>query len=55
VDNASCLGTPEVGLRLALGGTPAQISWLFVRQAMSRVLAGIAVGLIAAWWLVRGL
>ncbi|RPJ86671.1 MAG: ABC transporter permease [Acidobacteria bacterium] len=45
--------TPEVGLRLALGGTAMRIAWLFVRQALTRVLAGTMAGLIAAWWLVR--
>jgi ABC-type antimicrobial peptide transport system permease subunit len=44
---------PELGIRLALGASPVQVSWLLLRQAMLRVLAGVAGGLLAAWWLSR--
>ncbi|HEY3744099.1 MAG TPA: ABC transporter permease [Bryobacteraceae bacterium] len=44
---------PELGIRVALGASPAQVSWLLMRQAMLRVLVGIAVGMLAAWWLAR--
>ena len=46
---------PELGIRLTLGASPGQVSWLLLRQAMTRVLAGVAGGLLGAWWLARGL
>jgi putative ABC transport system permease protein len=44
---------PELGIRVALGASPLQISWLLFRQAMIRVLVGVAGGLLGAWWLAR--
>ena len=44
---------PELGIRLALGASPWHITWLLLRDAMLRVLAGISGGLLGAWWLVR--
>ncbi len=46
---------PELGIRLTLGASPIQVSGLLLRQAMTRVLAGVAGGLLGAWWLARGL
>jgi putative ABC transport system permease protein len=46
---------PELGIRLALGASPLQLSWLLLRQAMARVLAGVAGGMLCAWWLARWL
>lgn len=46
---------PELGIRLALGASPRNVSWLLLRQAMARVLAGITGGLVCAWWLARWL
>ena len=43
--------TPEIGIRVAMGAEPAQVCWLLIRDSMSRVLAGIACGLLCAWWL----
>ena len=44
---------PEFGVRLTLGASPLQLSGLLIRQTMVRVLAGVAAGLTAAWWLSR--
>jgi predicted permease len=46
---------PELGIRLTLGASPLEVSWLLLRQALARVLAGIAVGLLGAWWLAQWL
>jgi predicted permease len=45
----------EVGIRLALGARPAAVRRLFVAQGMRAVIAGLAGGLIAAWWATRAL
>jgi putative ABC transport system permease protein len=41
---------PELGIRLALGASPIQVSWLLLRQAMMRVIIGVGCGLLIAWW-----
>jgi len=46
---------PELGIRLTLGASPRQVAGLLLRQAMLRVLGGIAGGLLGAWWLARGM
>jgi putative ABC transport system permease protein len=43
----------EVGIRLALGARQAQVMRLVIRQGLSVVLLGAALGLTASWWLVR--
>ena len=45
---------PELGIRL-IGASPLQVSWLMLRQAMLRVLAGTTGGLVASWWLTQWL
>lgn len=45
--------TPEVGIRLALGATPAKVAWPILREAMLLSAIGIAVGLPVALLLVR--
>ena len=50
--------TAEIGLRLALGGTPLQIVWLCMRRALTPIAAGLLVGLAGAFGvgqLLRGL
>ena len=46
---------PELGIRLTLGASPLQVSWLMLRQAVLRVLARVSSGLVAAWWLTQWL
>jgi predicted permease len=42
--------TAEIGVRLALGGEPQRIRWLFVRRGLGMAAAGLVAGLtIAAW------
>jgi putative ABC transport system permease protein len=45
--------TREVGVRMALGATPAKVAMLIQKQALVMVGAGLAVGLIAAAALTR--
>ncbi len=45
--------TPEIGLRLALGASRSDVRWLVGRQVLAIVLAGLAVGVPAAWIIGR--
>lgn len=45
--------TQEIGIRLALGAEGSQVRNMVVRQGMELVLAGVAIGLAAAWALAR--
>jgi putative ABC transport system permease protein len=45
--------TREIGIRLALGAEGSQVRNMVVRQGMELVLAGVAIGLAAAWALAR--
>jgi len=46
-------GTRELGIRLALGATPAHISRLVVRQGMALAITGLTLGLAGAFALTR--
>lgn len=46
--------TREIGVRVALGATPARIRRTVLRLAGAHVAAGLAIGLPAAWWFSRG-
>jgi macrolide transport system ATP-binding/permease protein len=43
----------EIGIRMALGGTPAAIRAMFLRQGASFVVLGIAFGIVGAFGLTR--
>jgi predicted permease len=50
--------TAEIGLRLALGGTPFQIVWLCMRRALMPIAMGLLVGMAGTFvvgQLLRGL
>ncbi len=52
------LRTREIGLRIALGGSQAQVTRLFVRQGMRTIGAGLAIGVaiaLAASQVLRGI
>ena len=42
--------TPEIGLRLALGGDPRRIRARVVRHGLGLGVIGLAIGLVTAWW-----
>jgi len=48
---------PEIGVRMALGATAPQVMWMVLRQSLTMILAGVAVGTGGSWlatrWLVR--
>ena len=44
--------TREFGIRAALGATPGGLAGLVSREAGRVLLAGLAIGLTAGWWLV---
>jgi ABC-type antimicrobial peptide transport system permease subunit len=45
--------TREIGVRVALGATSTDISWLVIRETLIIAAAGILAALPAAWWLGR--
>ncbi len=45
--------TRELGVRIALGANSRQLVWMVLRDALSTVAVGIAVGLGGAWYLSR--
>ncbi|MGH9645385.1 MAG: FtsX-like permease family protein [Bryobacteraceae bacterium] len=45
--------TQEMGIRLALGAQTAELRNMIVRQGMSLAIAGVVIGLCAAWGLSR--
>lgn len=47
--------TREMGIRMALGAQPADVLRLIVKQGMSRIAVGAAVGLVFAALISRGL
>jgi putative ABC transport system permease protein len=45
--------TPEIGVRMALGATPANIAKLVLGYAGRWTLVGVIVGAVGAWWATR--
>jgi putative ABC transport system permease protein len=45
--------TREIGIRMALGAHITNIGWLIIREVLTIVAIGMALGLPAAWWLSR--
>jgi putative ABC transport system permease protein len=45
--------TREIGIRLALGAQPRHVFRLIIGRGMQLAVAGMAVGLTAAFWLAR--
>ena len=46
-------GTREIGIRLALGATPARVSQMVLRTGLSLAALGVAAGLAGALLLTR--
>jgi ABC-type antimicrobial peptide transport system permease subunit len=47
--------SPELAVRLALGGAPADVLALILRESLSVVGIGVVVGLVGAQFAVRGI
>jgi putative ABC transport system permease protein len=45
--------TQEIGLRVAVGAHPGKIFRLVLGEGLMLCLAGLAIGLVGAWWLGR--
>jgi len=45
--------TREIGVRMALGAVQADVVWLVMREVLTLVGTGLALGLVAAWGLSR--
>jgi ABC-type antimicrobial peptide transport system permease subunit len=41
--------TSEIGVRMALGAQPGQVSWLILRSGCGQLAAGLALGLLGGW------
>jgi len=48
MSHATILRVKEIGIRMALGARPPSVRWLFVREALTLCLVGVAIGAAAA-------
>ena len=55
VANMVAQRTREIGIRMALGAQEGTVRRLVVREAMALAVAGVAIGMIAAFFLSRSL
>jgi predicted permease len=55
VSYAASQRTREVGVRMALGATPANVLKLILRQGWRLIAAGLAAGVILGWLLTSGI
>jgi predicted permease len=46
---------PEIGVRMALGATAPRVLWMVLRQSLTMILVGIAVGAAGSWLATRAL
>lgn len=53
IAHAASRRTAEIGVRVALGARPVDVSWLVLRQAALLSAIGIAVGLALSMWAAR--
>ncbi len=51
IQHAVAARSHEIGVRMALGARPTDIRRMVVGEGLVLVLAGLAVGLLGAWWL----
>ena len=42
--------TPEIGVRMALGARPGQVSWLILRRGLVQLAIGLTLGVVLAWF-----
>jgi predicted permease len=45
--------TSEIGLRMALGARTIDVTWMVVREVLAIAAAGVAMALVAAFWVRR--
>jgi ABC-type antimicrobial peptide transport system permease subunit len=45
----------EIGIRMALGAQPRQVSVAILREGLSLVVSGLAIGLAGSWIVMRAL
>jgi ABC-type antimicrobial peptide transport system permease subunit len=45
--------TAEIGVRMALGAEGREVSWLILRRGLVQMAAGLAIGLVAAFFLAK--